>query len=143
MKPIASGSDFSTFRSARAKLFWSCQTCPDISCSVALLAQVTEEIYLEEREKHIKKLNSVVSHLEKNPKFILRYPKLDKDSLHISVYSNASYCSNTDGSSQLGYIILLTDKDKKISTTVLVVTQKQTFFTFRTWKRSNGFRRCI
>ena len=44
---------------------------------------------------------------------MLRFPKLDKDSLSISVYSDASFCNNQDGSSQLGYIILLKDKENK------------------------------
>ena len=110
IKPIPKGSDFSAFRSTRAKLFWICQTRPDISCAVATLAQVTELQFEEERDKHTKKLNSVITHLENFPDFMLRFPKLDKDSLSISVYSDASFCNNQDGSSQLGYIILLKDK---------------------------------
>jgi hypothetical protein len=40
----------------------------------------------------------------------LQLPKLDPDSLHLTVYSDASFSNNHDLSSQLGNIVFLSDK---------------------------------
>ena len=41
---------------------------------------------------------------------VLKYSKLDMNSLHIRVYSYVSFASNEDNTSQLVYVILLADK---------------------------------
>jgi hypothetical protein len=45
-----------------------------------------------------------------NPDVVLKYPKLDKDSLHLRVYADTSFASNRDDTSQLGFEIFLADK---------------------------------
>jgi hypothetical protein len=44
------------------------------------------------------------------------YPALDLDSLYIRGYSDASFGMNVDGSSQIGYCILLMDKFDRFAT---------------------------
>eukprot|EP00173_Palmaria_palmata_P004975 Plantae.Rhodophyta-Palmaria_palmata.ctg7907.p1 GENE.Plantae.Rhodophyta-Palmaria_palmata.ctg7907~~Plantae.Rhodophyta-Palmaria_palmata.ctg7907.p1 ORF type:complete len:225 (+),score=20.42 Plantae.Rhodophyta-Palmaria_palmata.ctg7907:63-677(+) len=60
-------------------------------------------------EKRYMNISSgIVAYLKAN-KLHLKYPKLNKDSLRIRAYPDASHASNPDGSSQLGYIICLQD----------------------------------
>lgn len=43
----------------------------------------------------------------------LHYPKLDETTLRIKAYSDAAFANNDDKRSQIGYIILLTDKNNR------------------------------
>lgn len=61
---------------------------------------------------YIKGINAIVAHLDKNPKRSLKYPFLDEKSLRNEVYSDAAFAMNYDQTSQLGYVILLRDKNK-------------------------------
>jgi hypothetical protein len=63
--------------------------------------------------EHIVALNKILSHLARVPHLPLKYPKLDLDSLRLRVCADASFGSNADGSSQLGYCIFLADKHGK------------------------------
>ena len=45
---------------------------------------------------------------------VLNYHKLSINSRHIRVYSHASLASNEDNSSQLGYVIMLTDRNDNV-----------------------------
>ena len=108
---LMANEDFAAFRSLRAQLAWVLQTRPDIACAVALLTQVTEARFHTDAKKYVTDVDTVVKHLQKTPYFVLRYPKLDKDSIRLQIYSDASYASNYDASSKLGYIIFLADKN--------------------------------
>ena len=52
-------STYSDFRSTRAKLAWTTNTRPDISCAVALLTHVTEDIFNKEPKVYFKKVNNI------------------------------------------------------------------------------------
>lgn len=54
-------------------------------------------------------MNDIIKHLTSYPKKLLRYKKLDVDSLQLKVFSDRSFNGNEDGYFQVGYIILLTD----------------------------------
>jgi hypothetical protein len=109
LMPLCKQATFKQFRSLRAKLSWITQTRPDVSCAVALAAQVTEGRYHGDPLVYINQLNRVIKHLKKVPDLPLRFPILDLSTLRLQVYSDASYANNADGSSQLGYIIFLAD----------------------------------
>ena len=109
LSKIPKNSTFKEYRQLRAKLAWLTHTRPDICCAVALAAQVTEKMFTEDSRKAIKGLNAIIPHLFSNEKLVLRYPKLDLSSLRIQVYSDASFASNADLSSQVGNIIFLAD----------------------------------
>jgi hypothetical protein len=94
----------------RQKMQWLGHTSPDIACVTAKLAQITESIFNRERKDCIKQLNKTVSHVHKNPDVVLKCPKLNKDSLRLRVYADASFASNWDATSQLGFVIFLADK---------------------------------
>ena len=104
---------FAQYSSLPARLMWLLHTRPDISCAVAQSTQVTETRFNLGLPTHRRLLNSVVRHIRKTFEQKLHYLKLDKDSLRLQTYSDASYSNNYDGTSQLGYIIFLADKDDK------------------------------
>jgi hypothetical protein len=62
--PLSKGANFKQFRSLRAKLSWITQTRPDVSCAVALAAQVTEDRYNGDPGEYIKQLNRVIKYLK-------------------------------------------------------------------------------
>lgn len=110
LAPLSYKSRFADFRSLRAQLAWATNTRPDICYTTAVLAQATEEAFDNAKAEYIKRINSVVSNLKKLPDLVLRYPKLELSSLKLQVYSDASYATNKDKTSQLGYFIFLMDK---------------------------------
>ena len=61
----------------------------------------------------INDFNKVVKHVKKTSSQGLKMSKLDHDSLHLRVYADASFANNPDLTSQLGYIVLLSDKTGK------------------------------
>jgi Reverse transcriptase (RNA-dependent DNA polymerase) len=109
LKPLKNDATFSDFKSFRAKLSWVTQTCPFISCTVALAAQITANSFQVSPTDCVKQLNRALSHVNKVPDLAVRFHRLDLETLSLRVYSDASYENNADGSSQLGYIIFLTD----------------------------------
>lgn len=106
LKLVPTTCDFDSFRTVRAKLLWASHTRPDISFAASRLAQVTSTSF---DPGTIKLCNKVIKHLKAHPELALRYPKLDKKTLRILAYSDASLHNNGDSTSQLGYIILLAD----------------------------------
>lgn len=102
-------TSWTQFTSTRAKLMWLTHTRPDICCSVAKATQVTKEKFETSDGQYGKDLNKVVKALRSTAGKCLHYPKLDKTTLRIQCYSDASWANNEDGSSQMGYIIFLTD----------------------------------
>lgn len=110
LTPLSTGATtFAQYRSFRVKLAWITNTRPDITCAVAKAVQVTEKQFSAAPGACVKALNAIHKHLRTVPDLPLRFPKLDRKTLQLRVYSDASFASNTDGSSHLGYIIFLTD----------------------------------
>lgn len=73
--------EFAEFYLFRARLAWVINKEPDICYSTAASAQVTEEAFEKTKMGHIKKINSVVSHLSGGPNFLLEIPNLYTDFL--------------------------------------------------------------
>jgi hypothetical protein len=108
--PLPKDCTFSDFMSKRAQLSWISHTRPEICCAVNMAAQVANSSFSDEK---ISALNKVIKHLKSNTSQGLTYHKLEKDSLKIKVYADSSFANNDDLTSQLGYIVLLTDKTNK------------------------------
>jgi Reverse transcriptase (RNA-dependent DNA polymerase) len=106
---IPNRRQFEVFRSVRAKLQWLVNSRPDIAGSVSLLAQVTLDQYETDHFKHNKEVNRIVRYLRRKACSLIYLP-IDFQSARIVVYADASYASNADRSSQIGYIICLVDK---------------------------------
>ena len=86
-------------------------TRPDVAYSSARLSQVKPE---EVSRSDVLLLNHAVNKCRKNP-LSLHIPKLDLDSLYICGYSDASFASNKDLTSQLAMVILLADANNNAS----------------------------
>jgi len=99
-------TSFETFVSARATLAWVAHSRPDLCCAINRAAQVTPTSFFK---RHIQEFNKAVKYAKATKELGLSYSHLDKDSLHLRVYADASFASNDDFSSQLGYIALLCD----------------------------------
>jgi hypothetical protein len=104
--PLKPSADISSYRSRRAKLAWLTLTRPDVSCAMRLAAPVTAATLNKTR---ITLLNKILKRLQATPSTSLPFPSLNLDMTRIAVYCDASF-ANCDGlSSQLGYLIFLTD----------------------------------
>lgn len=106
IKPLPMDCTFAHFRSCRQKLQWLTHTRPDISCGVNKITKVTEGSF---QPYHITAMNKIIKHIHSFSSRGLLQQKLDHDSLHIRIYSDASFADNEDLSTQLGYIVLLCD----------------------------------
>ena len=100
-------ANFTLLRRSRAQLTWLIHTRPDICVDANRLAQGTEELFSIE---HVKKYNKIVRYLHATKDRSLEMNKLDRKSIHIRAYSDASFATNYDLSSQLGYIVMLADE---------------------------------
>ena len=103
-------ASFDEFRSARAKIPWITHTRPEHAYYAQSSAQITEQLF---NSTHIKEYNSTVRALKENKEKDLQYQRLDEKTLRITAYSDASFANNTDLSSQLGYIIFLSDASQR------------------------------
>lgn len=56
------------FRSLRAMLVWTSNSCSGISCGVPIHSQVTKHAFKEKTTKYINSINCIVAHLDKNRK---------------------------------------------------------------------------
>lgn len=58
---------------------------------------------------HLKKINKVKKYFHSTIDAIIRYNKLDLYPAHIFVFADVYHAKNTNVSSQLGYLVFLTD----------------------------------
>ncbi len=72
-----------------------------------MIAQVTRKLF---DLKYVQLFNKTVRHLKDTADLGLHMQPLDKNSLHLRVFSDSYFANNPDLSLQLGYIVLLWDK---------------------------------
>ncbi len=106
-------ADFSSFRSMRVRLAWLANSRRDCFFEISQLAQVTEQMYLDNCVVHIKRLNKAVQYAVTN-KINLKIPKLNPSTLRVIRFSDASFSNNADLSTQLGHICLLGDSSGNV-----------------------------
>lgn len=63
-----------------------------------ILSQSNEKIYKEESTKT---MNYLIKHITITPEEVVKYMKLDNESLQIKVYSDRNFCRNDDRSSKV------------------------------------------
>lgn len=108
MEFIPYDSSFKQFSSMRMKLEWLANTRPDCLFEISQLAQVTEEKFDSQRASIIRRQNRAVKYAVDN-RILLRVCLLEKERLKVVSFSDSSFASNDDLSSQLGHIIFLGD----------------------------------
>ena len=79
---------------------------PEAAFDLSFAAQMTNP-----DENDIKLLNKRLQWQIDNPKRGLKYVRLDRDSLKLIVFTDSSFANNKDYTSQIGYVIVLADKN--------------------------------
>eukprot|EP00170_Pyropia_yezoensis_P002385 contig_10001_g2389 len=79
---------------------------PDLRRAINRAAQATPKSLCE---RHIRQLNKAIKKAKNTSDWALIYRPLRRGSTRLKVYADASFASNDDESSQLGYLILLCD----------------------------------
>lgn len=102
------------YRSLRAESAWATHNRQDVRCCVNRAAQVVAGEFENVREAHMMLLNSAIKKMKSTPELSLKYCKLDEAILHIRVYTDASFGTNDDMTSQLGLLVLLCDNEDKV-----------------------------
>lgn len=72
------------------------------------LAQVIEGKF---DRRHVRQYNAAIRHLRATKDISLRMRRLNPKTLHVLAYTDASFVTNLDETSQLGFIVMLSDKD--------------------------------
>jgi Reverse transcriptase (RNA-dependent DNA polymerase) len=108
LRPLPKDASFEDFRSARMKLMWLVHSRPDVAYCAASAAQITAEQW-PSATGAIRRFNATIKRLRNSPEESMRFPMLDQETLWICVYCDASFANNEDMSSQMGYIVFLTD----------------------------------
>lgn len=66
-------------------------------------------------KSHRKLVRKAIKRLKGSGNLAIEREKLDKSTLRICAYSDAGFATNRDESSQVGYVVLLTDKTNRVS----------------------------
>lgn len=103
---------YEKFRSRPHELAWITHTRPDVLVEAVILAQVTAESF---SPCHIAQLNKVIKRVKKEPEFGLIVNQLYNESLHIIVHVDSLFTNLPDLKSQLGFVILLSDKNGRVN----------------------------
>ena len=89
----------------RARGAYVASVCqPEAAYDLSVAAQAVEQT-----EKDVKSLNGRIQWQIENAARGLRFVKLEKESLQLIVFTDASFANNRDLSSQIGYILVLAD----------------------------------
>jgi hypothetical protein len=105
-KAVAPKDQYIAQRARGAYIATVCQ--PEAAFDLSFAAQV-----INPNEEHAKQLNKRLQWQIDNPSRGLRFVQLDKDSLKLITFTDSSFANNHDLSSQIGFVIVLADKDDK------------------------------
>lgn len=97
---------YDEFVSVRASFAWLAHSRPDLCAAINRAAQVSSKTF---SRRHVQELNKAIKYARSTADLVLSYRPLDRTTLHLRVYADASFASNDDNSSQLGFVILLCD----------------------------------
>lgn len=107
---IDNGADFEEYRRHRALFSWLANTRHDNVCVENKAAQVTLQTFSTARKKE---LNVAIKKVNLTADLGLQYGKMHTQSAHLRIYTDASFASNDDLSSQVGVLVLLCDENDK------------------------------
>lgn len=103
---------FDSFSSQRQRIAWVTHSRLDIASAISFAAQGAKSTF---HSADINALNDLVSYLKSTAAVRMKFPRLDKESLHMLCYADSSFASLKDGGTQLGVLILLADKENHCS----------------------------
>lgn len=88
--------------------------CPDTCAIVSKLAQIPQPLCVEKRLFY-ESINRKTLEYERKIEVGLKYPLLDKKSLDVRCYADASFVSFSDGLSQLGFCVSLMEEHDRFA----------------------------
>jgi len=94
------------FVSVRAAFSWLSHSRPDLCSAKNRAAQVTASTF---REEHVKEMNKAIKPANATMSLSVMDAPLEKETLHLRVYANASFAAKDDLSSQPVHIVLRCD----------------------------------
>lgn len=103
-------TSFDEFRKHRVIYSWPTNTKADVAFCANRAAQVSNQTFSKEK---VNELNRGIKRMQQNVSKALLYPKLILSSLQFRVYADATFATNDDLLSQLGYISMLCDDSNK------------------------------
>ncbi|KAI0995299.1 hypothetical protein K3495_g12883 [Podosphaera aphanis] len=103
---VSQKEQFVAQRAREAYVASMCQ--PESSFDLSSAAQVTNP-----DSKSINKLNSRIEWQIKNASRGLKFVELDLESLQLIIFTDSSFANNNDLSSQIGFVMVLADKNNK------------------------------
>lgn len=103
---VPKDATFDEFRRHRALFSWIVNTRPDAALCAKLSAQVSSQTFSRDKINFLKR---AIKRVQKCKELGLTFSKLEKSTIQLRVYSDASFACNDDLSSQLGHLILLFD----------------------------------
>lgn len=103
---VDTNCSFEEFRNHRALFSWMTHTCPDNACYTTRACQVSPNTFCKEKSLE---LNRGIKIVKDNADMGLNCKPHDTRSLELRVYADASFASNDDLSSQIGYTVSLCD----------------------------------
>lgn len=106
LKRLEKKSKFEDFRSYRHKFVWIASTRPDITATRNIFSQVTTDNFTMD---NIKQMNKAIRYLKDSAEEKLRYETMNLDKARIVAFADSSHATNHDQTSQIGYLIFLTD----------------------------------
>ncbi len=107
IKSLPSDANFVLLRQYRAQLSWLTHGLPDVCVVASKLARVPEKSF---SILHVKQYNTTVRYLKDTRHLSLSMYKLDPKSVYVRANTDATFSTNSDHSSKLGYIVLLEDE---------------------------------
>jgi len=104
---------FAEFRSARAQYAYACfSTCPNALVFVAKLSQVTESMFKSDPEPAMKILRKLRKLIRNNSALAgLKYRYIPPELMEVVVCIDGAFATNHDKTSQLGFIVMLRNKE--------------------------------
>lgn len=106
-------STFKEFASARMRVAWLSHTRLDCLYDINQLAQVTAEVFNEYKSEVVEQYSKLVEMI-RTEDLPIKVPKLNIETLRLIGFSDASFGSNRDLSSQLGYVVFLGDDSSNV-----------------------------
>lgn len=101
---------------------WLSQKGPEILAKVKILSQIVLENFKPD-EVNIK--TKLIQQVRANPEDDLKFRELDIGTIKIVVYSDESFSSKNDGSSQVGYQIFIADKSHNANLLISEVSNQE------------------
>lgn len=113
LRPLPEDGTYKDLASLRMQLAWLSHSRPDLFFEVSQLPHVIRALFEKDRVQIIRRANKAAKAAYKN-KMILRFLKLDLDTLRIVGNSDASFTNNKDLISQLGFLVFIYDENDPI-----------------------------